>query len=45
MLDNIRKTELRVQLERHLLMVKEVLGRMGQSPMDLEGLVNRIEES
>ena len=42
--DNITQTDLRAQVERHLLMVEEVLGGMDQFLMDLETRVAGIEE-
>ena len=42
--EHITQSDLRAQIERHLLMVEEVLGGMDQFLMDLESRVTRIED-
>jgi len=44
MFESLTQSELRAQLEQHLLMVEEVLGGMDQFIQDLERRIFRIEE-
>lgn len=44
MFDSLSQTELRTQMEQHLLMVEEVLGGLDQFVQGLERRVARIEE-
>jgi hypothetical protein len=44
MLEAVTQSELRAQVEQHLLMVEEVLGGLDQFVQSLERRVTRIEE-
>ncbi|OYD53673.1 hypothetical protein CGK74_12060 [Thauera propionica] len=44
MFDSVTQSELRTQMERHLLMVEEVLGGLDQFVQGLERRITRIEE-
>ena len=44
MFDSVTQAELRAQMERHLLMVEEVLGGLDQFVQGLERRIARIEE-
>lgn len=44
MFDAVTQTELRAQMEQHLLMVEEVLGGLDQFVQGLERRITRIEE-
>jgi len=44
MFDSVTQSELRAQMERHLLMVEEVLGGLDQFVQGLERRITRIEE-
>ena len=44
MFDSVTQSELRAQLEQHLLMVEEVLGGLDQFVQGLERRITRIEE-
>ncbi len=44
MFDSVTQTELRAQMEQHLLMVEEVLGGLDQFVQGLERRITRIEE-
>lgn len=44
MFDSLTQTELRAQMEQHLLMVEEVLGGLDQFVQGLERRITRIEE-
>ena len=44
MFDAVTQTELRAQMEQHLLMVEEVLGGLDQFAQGLERRITRIEE-
>ncbi len=44
MFSSVTQTDLRVQMEQHLLMVEEVLGGLDQFVQGLEQRITRIEE-
>lgn len=44
MFDAVTQSELRAQMEQHLLMVEEVLGGLDQFVQGLERRITRIEE-
>ncbi len=44
MFDTMSQTDLRTQMEQHLLMVEEVLGGLDQFVQGLEQRITRIEE-
>ena len=44
MFDTMSQTDLRTQMEQHLLMVEEVLGGLDQFVQGLERRITRIEE-
>ncbi len=44
MFDSVTQSELRAQMEQHLLMVEEVLGGLDQFVQGLERRITRIEE-
>ena len=44
MLNSVTQTDLRAQMEQHLLMVEEVLGGLDQFVQGLEQRITRIEE-
>lgn len=44
MFDSVAQSELRSQMEQHLLMVEEVLGGLDQFVQGLERRITRIEE-
>jgi hypothetical protein len=44
MFDSVTQTELRAQMEQHLLMVEEVLGGLDQFVQGLERRIARIED-
>lgn len=44
MFDSVTQAELRAQMEKHLLMVEEVLGGLDQFVQGLERRIARIEE-
>lgn len=44
MFESVTQSELRAQMEQHLLMVEEVLGGLDQFVQGLERRISRIEE-
>ena len=44
MFETVSRTDLRAQMEQHLLMVEEVLGGLDQFVQGLERRITRIEE-
>ena len=44
MFESVTQSELRAQMEQHLLMVEEVLGGLDQFVQGLERRITRIEE-
>lgn len=44
MFDSVTQSELRAQMEQHLLMVEEVLGGLDQFVQGLERRITRIED-